>query len=188
MDAFKKFIKMYTELSENEWQIISQVFEQKTFHKNELILKEGSICRHFYFLESGLIRFFILHNGDDTTKFFTTAPFCFTSKTSFRQITPAHENIQALETTVVYQTTLSHVTKLLELKAWNTFTRNFMHEVQTHTEELLIEAKTETAEIRYQKLLAKYPDLIKKIPLRHLATFLGIAPQSLSRIRKMKIS
>jgi hypothetical protein len=51
-------------------------------------------------------------------------------------------------------------------------------------EELLMESKTKTAEERYHKLKINYPEIIQKIPLKHLSTFLGIAPQSLSRIRK----
>ena len=184
MIAFRKFLEKYTSIPDIEWKIIVQAFERKEFVRNEIILEEGKICRHFYFLEEGLIRFFILVDGNDITKFFTTAPHCFTSKDSFRNQKPATENIQALEKTVVWQTTLSKANELLELKSWNIFTRKFVHEVQSYTEELLIESKTETAENRYFKLLEKYPDIINKIPLKHLSTFLGIAPQSLSRIRK----
>lgn len=188
MLAFRKFIERYTEAPEPDWQVISQAFERLEFRKNELILDEGTICRYFYFLEEGLIRFFILNDGNDLTKFFTTAPYCFTSKDSFRNQKPARESIQALEKTIVWQTTLKQANELLELKSWNTFTRKFVHEVQSHTEELLVESKTETAEVRYHKLVKQYPETIQKIPLKHLSTFLGIAPQSLSRIRKKNLT
>jgi CRP-like cAMP-binding protein len=184
MLAFRKFIERYTEMPESDWQVISLAFERKEFRKNELILEEGAVCRHFYFLEEGLIRFFVLNEGNDLTKFFTAAPYCFTSKDSFRNQKPARESIQALEKTVAWQTTLKQANELLELKSWSTFTRKFVHEVQSYTEELLMESKTETAETRYHKLVEKYPEIVQKIPLRHLSTFLGIAPQSLSRIRK----
>lgn len=184
MITFRKFIEKYTAVSDAEWKIIVQAFEPKEFAKNEIILEEGQICRHFYFLEEGLIRFFLLVDGNDITKFFTMAPYCFTSKDSFRNQKPSGESIQALEKTVVWQTTLHQANELLELKSWNNFIRKFVHEVQSHTEELMMQAKTETAENRYYQLLEKYPDVIRKIPLKHLSTFLGIAPQSLSRIRK----
>jgi CRP-like cAMP-binding protein len=184
MIAFRQFIERYTEVSDADWQIIQQAFERKEFAKNELILAEGSICKYFYFLEVGLVRFFVLKDGNDITRFFTAAQYCFTSKNSFRTCKPAEESIQALEKTIVWQTTLSQVNELLELKSWNSFTRKFVHEVQSYTEELLLELKTETAGQRYEKLLYKYPDLIQKIPFKHLSSFLGIAPQSLSRIRK----
>jgi CRP-like cAMP-binding protein len=184
MIALRQFIEKYTPISDDEWEIIQQSFERKEFDKNEMILSEGSICKYFYFLQEGLIRYFILRDGNDITRFFTAAPYCFTSKDSFRNRTPSLENIQALEQSVVWQITLSRSNELLELKSWNTFTRKFIHEVQSHIEELLLEVTTETAEQRYEKLLEKHPGLTKKIPLKLLASFLGIAPQSLSRIRK----
>ncbi len=184
MIAFRNFIEGYTEVADSDWQIIQQAFERKEFGKNEIILTEGNICKNFYFLEKGLIRFFIDHDGDGITKFFTSAPYCFTSKDSFRTQKPSKESIQAIEKSVVWQTTLKQSNELLELKSWNTFTRKFVHEVQSYTEELLWEMKTETAELRYKKLLEKHPDLTQKIPLKYLSGFLGIAPQSLSRIRK----
>ena len=185
MLTLRKFIENYVSLPDDEWTIISQAFERNEFRKNEFLLEEGSVCRYFYFIESGLVRFFLLNNdGDEVTKFFTTAPYCFTAKDSFRNQTPARESIQALDRTIVWQTTLQQSNDLLALKSWSDFTRKFVHEVQSYTEELLMESKTETAEIRYRKLQEKYPELIQKIPLKHLSSFLGIAPQSLSRIRK----
>ncbi len=184
MIAFRKFIEGYTEITDEDWNVITEAFERKEFAKNEMILNEGCVCRYFYFLESGLVRFFVYKDGDDITKFFTVAPYCFTSKNSFRNQKPSQENIQSLEKTVVWQTTLKQATDLLNLKSWNTFTRKFVHEVQSQTEELLMRNKIETAETRYFQLVDEYPDLIQKIPLKHLSSFLGIAPQSLSRIRK----
>ena len=184
MTGLREFMVSYAVVPEEEWQVIVDSFERNEFRKNELILMEGAVCRYFYFLEEGLVRFFVLNDGDEVTKFFTVAPYCFTSKDSFRNQLPARESIQALEKTVVWQTTLKQANELLELKSWNTFTRKFVHEVQNHVEELLMESKTRTAEDRYFRLLEKYPETIQKIPLKHLSTFLGIAPQSLSRIRK----
>ncbi|MBN1819307.1 MAG: Crp/Fnr family transcriptional regulator [Prolixibacteraceae bacterium] len=183
MEAFRNFLNKYTSIPENEWQQIWSAFEMKKFRKNEMILSEGQICRFFYFMELGMIRFFINNDGEEITKFFTVAPYCFTSKESFRNQKPATENIQALENIVAWQINLGQANKLLKLKSWESFTRKFMHEVQTYTEELLLESKTQTAEQRYFNLQQKYPELINKIPLKHLASFLGIAPQSLSRIR-----
>ncbi|NQU88002.1 MAG: Crp/Fnr family transcriptional regulator [Mariniphaga sp.] len=184
MIAFRNFIENYTVLPDHEWKFIQKAFNKKEYSKNEIILAEGRICKYFYFLEEGLLRYFVLNDGNDVTRFFTIAPYCFTSKDSFRNQTPATENIQALKKSIVWQTTLSQSNKLLELKSWNTFTRNFIHEVQSYTEELLFEIKTESARQRYIKLLEKYPGQIQNIPLKYLSIFLGIAPQSLSRIRK----
>jgi hypothetical protein len=73
---------------------------------------------------------------------------------------------------------------LYRLKSWTDFARKIIQEVQFFTEEILEELQTETAELRYKKMLQNSPALLQRIPLKHLASYLGIAPQSLSRIRK----
>ncbi len=184
MKEFRKFIENYTTLSNKEWEEISACFQQRTLQKDEILLQEGDVCRHLYFIESGLLRYFIIKDGNEITKFFTEAPYCFTSQVSFTSETPAAENIQAIEKSVIYQTTLKQANDLLEFKSWNTFIRKLIQEVQYYTEEILQELQTETAEKRYRKMIEKNPSLLQRIPLQYLASFFGIAPQSLSRIRK----
>lgn len=183
--TLRQFIENYSKLSDWEWQIIEELFHEKEFEKNELILEEGKICRHFYFLEKGLIRFYNNIDGNDLTKTFTIAPYCFTSKISFRKQTVSNESIQALEKTKVWQITYDDYKKLETLNSWNLFVRRLLNEIQEFSETFYLDIRTMTAEERYKKILKEYPDeLIQKIPLKHLSSFLGIAPQSLSRIRK----
>ena len=187
MLEFRKFIENYTPISESDWQIIYKCFERKTVQKNEIILKEGEVCKYLYFLETGLLRYFLNKDENEVTKFFTFAPYCFTSQFSFNSEKPATENIQALEKSIIWQITLKQSNELFELKSWTIFAQKIIQEVQFYTEEILEEIQTETAESRYQKMLKNDNELTNKIPLKHLASFLGIAPQSLSRIRKKLI-
>lgn len=184
MDSLKQFIESYTALPSNDWETISQCFEHRLVGKDEILLEEGKICRHLYFIENGLLRYFITKDGNDITKFFTEAPYCFTSQVSFTSQQPAKENIQAIEESIIWQTTLAQANSLLELKSWNTFIRKLIQEVQSFTENMLQQMQTETAEIRYEIMLTNNPQLLQRIPLKYLASYFGIAPQSLSRIRK----
>jgi CRP-like cAMP-binding protein len=185
--AFRQFIEHYTAVSDQDWVTISACFKQRIIEKDEILLEEGKICRHLYFVENGLLRYFICKNGNDITKFFTEAPYCFTSQVSFTAEKPATENIQAIEQSVIWQTTLKQANDLLELKSWNTFVRKLIQEVQYYTEEILQEIQTETAENRYKKMIETNPQLLQRVPLKYLASYLGIAPQSLSRIRKKSL-
>jgi CRP-like cAMP-binding protein len=184
LTSFRQFIENYTPLSDTDWASIAACFEQRVIKKDEILLVEGKICRYLYFLESGLLRYYINKDGSDVTKFFTEAPYCFTSQVSFTAIKPATENIQAIEESVIWQATLEDVNALLELRSWSNFVRKLIQEVQYYTEQILEEIQTETAENRYQKMLVEEPELVQRIPLKHLASYFGIAPQSLSRIRK----
>jgi CRP-like cAMP-binding protein len=184
LDTLRKFIENYTSLPTDEWKQIFDCFEKRVIEKDEIILKEGKVCQHLYFVESGLLHFYINKDGNNITKFFTEAPYFFTSQSSFNSQKPANENIHAIEKSVVWQISYNQVNELYNLKSWTDFARKIIQEVQFFTEEILEELQTETAEFRYEKMLKNEPELLKRIPLKILATYLGIAPQSLSRIRK----
>jgi CRP-like cAMP-binding protein len=184
MHPFRQFIHNYTPLSNADWISVEKHLVRMEVKKEALLLQEGKICRHLYFLESGLLRFFILKNGNDITKYFTDIPYCFTSIKSFEAQIPATESIETVEDTVLWAMTFDNVQSLLDLPAWSTFTRKLIQEVQTYTDEILEEIQTETAENRYKKMLFDNDPLLQRVPLKHIASYLGIAPQSLSRIRK----
>jgi CRP-like cAMP-binding protein len=184
MDNLKLFIEKYTELPKAEWEQITKCFEKRLIKKDEILLAEGKVCKYLYFLESGLLRFYISKDGNDSTKFFTIAPYFFTSQASFNSGKPATENIQALENAIIWRISKKQTEELFLLKSWSSFARKIIQEVQFFTEQILEEIQTETAELRYNKMLTNNPELVQRIALKHLASFLGIAPQSLSRIRK----
>lgn len=184
MNTFRTFIEKYTYLPPDDWERIAGCFERRVLQKEEVLLESGRICRHLYFLESGLLRYYVYKDGTDFTKFFTDAPYCFTSQLSFSREIPATESIQALEPSVIWQTSFGQAHELLVLDSWNTFVRRLIQEVQYYTEQILEEIQTETAAARYEKMLHAHPDMVNRIPLRHLASYLGIAQPSLSRIRK----
>ena len=184
MHPFRQFIQNYTPFTDADWQQIEPHLVRKEVKKETLILEEGKICRYLYFLESGLLRFFILKNGVDVTKFFTDVPYCFTSQKSFPAQIPAHESIETLEDCVIWEMSFTETYRLFALSNWSVFTRKLVQEVQAYTEEILEDMQTETAENRYRKMLFDNDPLLHRVPLKHLASYLGIAPQSLSRIRK----
>jgi CRP/FNR family transcriptional regulator, anaerobic regulatory protein len=184
MDVLKNFITKYVALTEIEWLTIQDSFEKICLAKNELVLEEGKVCKYLYFAESGLLRFFINKEGKEITKFFTKSPYFFTSQVSFNYEKPATENIQAIEKGLVWRISYAQNKELLKLKGWSEFATKITQEVQFFTEEILEGLQTETAESRYEKMVKSNPALLNRIPLQYLASFLGIAPQSLSRIRK----
>jgi CRP-like cAMP-binding protein len=188
MHPFRQFIHNYTLFSNADWEIVEPYLVHIEVKKDTVLLQEGKICRYLYFLESGLLRFFILKNGNDITKYFTDVPYCFTSIKSFEAQIPATESIETLEDCVLWAITFDDVQTLQNLPAWNIFSRKLVQEVQTFTDEILEDIQTETAENRYKKMLFDNDPLLLRVPLKHIASYLGIAPQSLSRIRKSIIA
>lgn len=184
MHPLRLFIADYTPLADADWEKIGACLRRLEVAKGTLLLEQGRVCRHLYFLESGLLRFFILKDGNDVTKYFTDIPYVFTSQRSFTDQQPAKESIEALEHCVVWQMTYDDAFALFSIEAWSTFIRKLIQEVQTYTEDILEALQTETAERRYRTLLTTQPALLQRVPLKHLASYLGIAQPSLSRIRK----
>lgn len=182
-DSFKNFISNYVFLPESDWEVISRCLQSVSIKKGVFLLKESEVCNHFYFLETGLLRFCILKNGEYVTKFFTIPPYAFTSQYSFSNRLPARESIEVLEDGLVWRISYGDSNELLRLESWNTFVRKLIQEVQFFTEQILEEAQNETAEKRYVTLLQNRPELIRRVSLKHLASYLGVTPQSLSRIR-----
>ncbi|MEO1714918.1 MAG: Crp/Fnr family transcriptional regulator, partial [Bacteroidota bacterium] len=129
-------------------------------------------------------RYYVEREDTERNKFFTVAPYCFTSQRSFNEQIPATEYIASIEPCDLYRMPQKTAIELLKLPAWNTFVRKLTQEVQFYTENILEELQNQTAEERYRQLLEQESALIQRLPLKHLASYLGIAPQSLSRIRK----
>lgn len=184
MESIRLFINQYVNLPSKDWERISSCFTESLYSAETTLLEEGKICCYLYFLESGLLRYSFLYDGEEVTKFFTEPPYMFTSQQSFNFQVPAKESIVAVEDSVVWKMKREDAFDLLELKSWSEFVRLLVQEVQHLTEEIMAEQKVETAENRYRKMLSENSEIIQKVPLKHLASFLGIAPQSLSRIRK----
>lgn len=184
MHPVRQYIHRYVSLGEEDWQSIANKLTRRVSLRATLLLQQGQVCRHLYFLETGLLRFLNWKDGRDITKYFTVAPYCFTSQRSFTMEIAANESIEALEDSIVWQMSKADSDALLQLPAWSEFVRKLVQEVQYYTDCILEELQNETAEARYRKMLQINDPLLQRVPIKHLASYLGIAPQSLSRIRK----
>lgn len=184
MHPFKKYISNYQSLTTEEWSEVEQRLTRMTYPKGELILESGSICNKLFFLEAGFLRFFITNDGQDVTKFFTKPEYCFTSQRSFTNNIPTEDNIEVLQDSIVWEMSKSDAFELLKYPNWSEFVRKLIQEVQFFTEEILQDLQSKTAEERYFQMMDENDIVLKNAPLKDIASYLGIAPQSLSRIRK----
>lgn len=171
-------------MKEQEWIQIEKCLIKKRYKKGWVILNNGKTCKTLYFLEEGIMRFFVRKDGVEVSKYFTEAPYCFTSQRSFSNNMPSEDNIDVLKESIVWEMSKTDAFDLLKIFAWSEFIRKLIQEVQFFTEQILEEIQNETAEDRYKEMMLNRKNLIGNVPLKHIASYLGIAPQSLSRIRK----
>ena len=178
-----QFIRQYVDFPDQLWNRMEPLWAVRTYPPKTHILRAGQRCDQVYFLESGLLHYYVLHKGSASTKFFTVAPYCFTSQRSFNQQIPAQEFIETIETSRVWQLSRAEVYAWLTEPQWADFVRALTQEVQFFTENILEDLQTKTAEVRYREMVRAGDPLLRRVPQKILASYLGIAPPSLSRIR-----
>jgi CRP-like cAMP-binding protein len=186
-EKFRSFVqKIVPALSEEDVEAFTSKAVRAEFQKGALFVKEGETCRQLLFIHQGVFRYYLLHEGDDFTKDFavdTQNPFC-TAYTSFMLQKPSEIWIEALEPCQVWSWTQSDVLPLFQNHpTWLRFAKAMADRLFYRKEQKELALIKCSAEERYRRFLADFPGLSQRIPQYHIATYLGIAPESLSRIR-----
>ena len=155
-----------------------------TLAKNEILVKEGKICRHLYFLQQGALRGSYLLEGKEVTHWFAFENDFVTSFHSFITGQPAVENIQLLEGSVLWAISKEDLTALLNaFPEVERLVRIVYEKYYLRLEERFVNAQFKTATDRYQNLLEQSPHILQRVSLGHIASYLGISQETLSRIR-----
>jgi len=166
-------------------EIILRISESKTFDKGQMILNEGQVCRHLFLVETGLLRlFFYDKHGNDITHWFAAEEMLLTDPASYFNQTPSFFSIQAIETTTVKAIYFETLEKAFEQsQKLERLGRMYAMNTLVMMEHRIIDWQVKSAEERYVELIENYPNLFKRTKLGHIASYLGITQQSLSRIR-----
>jgi len=178
-----EFIAKYVELTEDEKNAIVSLDIFRSIKKGTPLLKEGQQSNEVYFVLKGCIRkYYIIDGEEKTTAFFTEmealTPHCVISKT------PSEYYISCVEDTIL---SVSNSDMEVEINSkfpkFETLCRILSEELLAKQQINFDKFKTSSPEQRYLNLLQKRPDLIQRVPQHQLASYLGIKPQSLSRLR-----
>ena len=184
MEQFIKFIKSKVSIEESDLQIVLSKFKEKTIEKGKFILRKGQIANQYFYIESGGLRFFYGEYDQQNTSWVTFQNEFFTEISSLNPQKPTRFNIEAIETTALIYIEKADMENLYQqLPVWQEFGRKIWEEMSVRMVEQIVSFQTLSAEDRYLEFM-KTPELIQKVPVKHLATFLGITPNALSRIRK----
>jgi CRP-like cAMP-binding protein len=154
--------------------------------KGDFLLKQGKVCDQVAFVVSGKLRnFYIDDAGNEVTCFFVTADSFVSAFTSFLTNTPTHENISALEDTVLRVISKKDIEELSVLiPKMQIFRRIIAENLFIIMEKRIMMLQSQSAHERYEKMLKENPEILLSVPLQYTASFLGITPQHLSRLRK----
>ena len=156
-----------------------------SFHKGKLLLKAGEICEHVYFIKKGAVRGFVKDGTKDITTWITAENEVVSSISSLDAREPAQENMQAIENCELLALTYAHFQELyIKFPEFNILARKILQKYYQDAERRAFIARVTNAEKKYQLFLIRYGHLANRIPLKYIASFLGITLETLSRVRK----
>ena len=180
----KKFFNDYVPLPDSELEDIVSKFKKKKIKKNEFVLMQGEICKDLIFVQQGCLRLYYLQDDIEVSVWFALKYSSAIEIFSFISETPTNNYLQAIEDSEVLYLPKSELNKLYESHPkMQEMMRKFWEDVILHLLDRFTALQRDSAEKRYLDLLNK-PELLQTIPQKYLASFIGVTPTSLSRIKK----
>lgn len=172
-------------LTDEELEVSMSFFKIVKLKKGDFLSREGEVCSRLTIVKSGILRSFFNKDGEQLTTYFSLEGTVATALRSYIKEVPAHENIQALTNVELLCIEKMDMNLLFDkVPSWNKLARILMEQLYVKMEERSISLQYDTAQERYLNFLEEFPNVVHLIPLQHIASFVGITPETLSRIRK----
>lgn len=173
-------------ITANDMTNLCDAHEKVVFRKGDYVLERGQTANEYFIVEKGLFRssVFDVSGNDITTNFFSEGELVIEVVSLFQQI-PTRENIQALTDSECWKIDFPLFQRLFHsIPGFSEWGRAWMAEQLFFFKQKYVETVSESATVRYLKLMKEKPQVIRQAPLKHIATYLGVTDTSLSRIRK----
>ena len=185
MENLKMFTSNFVELTQEEINLLQNLFEPVDVKKMNHILVSGTYVKDLFFFEKGIFRVYVLKDGQEFTTKFLFGPTIYAELFSLRKATPTFLNIQALTECECYKANFLAVERLAENnpKIRRLFLKFYEH-IYISGVKRQVSFILDSQSKRYNDLLTENPKIIEKIPLKYIASFIGVKPETLSRIRK----
>ncbi|SHJ11643.1 Crp/Fnr family transcriptional regulator [Pseudozobellia thermophila] len=187
---FFENIYNHPNIKKEEYKNIIDAHTKVEFSKNEIILKEAKVSNEYYLIKRGLFRSYVIdYKGNQiTTDFFGPNDILIEVASLFLRI-PSKETIQALTDCEVYKIKFNDFQDLYStIEGFTEWGRSWMSQQLFMAKHRAVTMHTQSASQRYLNLVQERPQIIKEVPLKYIATYLGITDTSLSRIRKEVLS
>lgn len=185
MTELEKYIQTYFGINQNDLSTISTFFNPITLKKGDFFLKTGQYSDRLGFVQSGIMREFVVLDGKEVTKWISTKGYFVVDLSSFVFHQTARWNIQALTDCELYVIDSKAYQRIGQVvPRWTTLEKLFIAKCFTVLEDRILQHLSMTAEERYHQLFNYNQALFNQVPLQYLASMLGITPETLSRLRK----
>ncbi len=187
-DQLYEYIRSYVPITTDDWNFLEPQLIPQKVKKREIFLNLGEVCRSISFMVSGAMRSYeITEDGREICHFFALEQCFVTNYWSFLSQRASERIFQALEPTQLIHLPYAAVNRGYDYsKNWERFGRIMAEQVFMEELGRRNDLLHKTSAGRYAYIEKHYPEWIERIPLRHLATYLGITPESLSRLRRQR--
>ena len=173
------------ELNEEEAKAVTECIPIKTFEKGHILLREGQVSNESYFNIQGLVRKYYLVDGEEKTTEFYIEKDAISSLQSYNLKIPSNHYLKCIEDCRLAILSRDKEQELFErVPAFESICRVSVEEELGAYQDKLAQFMISSPEKRYLDLMENRPDLLQRVPQYHLASYLGVKPESLSRIRK----
>ena len=178
-------ISSHIDIKEEEMDLIKSFFKYESAAKGAFLIEVGCITDTVFFILSGYLRYFKMTDaGEEVVIHLYASDHFATSLNSFFLGEKSAEKLQAITDCEYLYISRSDLEKLFSInQAWQSFGRKMMESFLIEKEERIIDYLSLTAHDRYCKLIKNQPDIIHNVPVKDIASFIGVQPESLSRIR-----
>jgi len=185
-DHLLNLVSARVTLSENDVALCRDLFEPTIFPKNRIIEEADHVPAYLYFVVSGFMRLFHYDDsGAEVTTHINCPPGFITSYLNFVHQTSSSENVECITECELLKISKNNLDALMaQSQPFKDFSIIVFQQSLAYNEMRSRELATLTAEQRYLKLIENYPGIVHHVPVQYIASFLGMKPESLSRIRK----
>lgn len=178
------FISSYATFNDADLADITGRFTERTVAKNEFLLEEGTVCQQLVFVQEGCLRLYYVDNDVEISVWFAFPNSSAIDIYSFISDKPSNYYLQAIEDSkILYLPKTELITLYQQFPTMQEMMRRFWEDAVLNLIDRFTALQRDSAEKRYLDLMAK-PPYLQKIPQKYLASFIGVTPTSLSRIRK----
>lgn len=184
MENIIRKIRTYYPVSKEALEALVSLFERVVFPSRTIIIYAGKLDRKVYFIEKGITRSYVLHNGKQLTTWFSKEGDAACGSWDLYRHKAGFEYVETLEETTVYSISVEQLDELyrsyIDLANWM---RVLQQENFLRLQDMHIRRLSWSAQERYEYLTRECPEIIRRANLGYIASFLGVTQQSLSRIR-----
>lgn len=184
-DKLKKYLSEKGDFSDRDFELIESVWTIKRLRKRQYLLQEGDVCKHSSFVIKGLLRaYHVDSKGVEHIVQFAPENHWTGDRESLQSGLPSKLNIDAIENTQVVMFKQSDLNKIKEeIPSFNKLTFQILNKNVLALENRIYSNITLSTEEKYNRFLELYPDLVHRIPQHMIASYIGVSPETLSRIR-----